>query len=520
MKNLVAFAKSSNEKKFTINENSSHHKTVKHSRSLSFSTSKSKLPKDPFLEDISVSLQSFCFDYTEFKPGTRKVVHDCNSNNVSLPASPTTKDESFSKTPKLKRLRSWNKEFSKKLRELEENLPRADDRVDSLREKVRQSHIESTAKQQNQQQQQSNKQQKHNRTQSLSSPIENEEKDVFLTTSPVSSTSSSPENLGNRKSSLRRSSRRISTEFCQRFISKDPNQTTTTPTTGRRKISTPGPFRKLSTPGPLRKLSTPSLQRKSSEYNTNAASNFKQPQTEYIDFGACFSPDEMKTLNQVLDKLTSSIRNTNNTAHRRYSNISDTITHSLKEPAKKYLSTHSLKRRRKSHEFTSKKNGDLDSVDGGDSSSLNGIDSKSDSENSAFDLSLTRERLDKSAEEIDDLSFSKNIWFYGEFDIGCSSTSSYNSTDDNETAQYPQTGTIIARTDSYGDVIYSLTYTIGDELIPASFPCLNNRYCLDFSDPNQPRFTSAKYLIAFLIQQQFMERVTFQWLITNSPNFC
>ena len=466
MKNLVTFAKGGNEKKFTISGSKSS-TSLKHTRSVSCS---SKV--DPFIDDIGVSLQAFCFDYTEFKPGAKKVVHDCNSNNVSVIS---TQEEG---KPKLRRLRSWNKEFTKKLRELEENLPRADDLIESLREQVRQSHIQSTAKQH------------HKRTQSLSLAVEENhtDEDVF-----------SLSESSDRKTASRR--RRISSEFRHRITENF------IPTTGRRKISTPAPFRKLSTPGPLRKLSTPSLQRKSSE------SFSRQP--DFIDYGACFSPDEMKTFNQVLDKLTTSIRNTNNTAHRRYSNISDTITHSLKEPAKKYLSTHSLKRRRKSHEFTPKKNGDLESVDG-DSSSLDGVDSKSDSGSSTFDVSLTRERLDKTAEELDDLSFSRNIWYYGEFDISYSN----NTVDEQEDIVLARTGTIIARTDNYGDVVYSLAYTIGDELIPSSFPCLNNRYCLDFTDPTQPRFTSVKFLIAFLIQQNFMERVTFSWLISNCQTFC
>ena len=481
MKNLVTFTKGGgSEKKFNISgSNTNKRSSLKLKRGDSCSNSS----KDPFIDDIGVSLQAFCFDYTEFKStDTQKVVHDCNSNNVTTTTTATTTTQQQGK-PKLRRLRSWNKEFTKKLRELEENLPKADDLIDSLREQVKQSHIQTTSKQYH-----------HKRTQSLALPeTHTSDEDVFA------------EQQTNKKTASRR--RRISSEFRHRITDNF-----TPATTGRRKISTPGPLRKLSTPGPLRKLSTPSLQRKNSI-------NPPRREPDFIDYGACFSPDEMKTFNQVLDKLTTSIRNTNNTAHRRCSNISDTISHSLKEPAKKYLSTHSLKRRRKSHEFTAKKNGDLESVDG-DTSSLDGIDSKSDSGCSAVDVSLTRERLDKTAEELDDLSFSRNIWYYGEFDISYSQNTKNNDLNEQEDFIHPNTGTIIARVDCCGDVVYSLTYTIEDELIPSSFPCHNNRFCLDFTDPTQPRFTSVKYLIAFLIQQNLMERVTFSWLIDNCQNFC
>eukprot|EP00111_Clytia_hemisphaerica_P004795 TCONS_00013794-protein len=450
MKNLVTLAKSggNSERKFDIT------KSVRKSKSISYDRQ-----FDPFIEDINIKLQGFCL-YTEHKPATKKIIHDCNSNNLSLTGN--------TRKSNLKRLHSWNKEFSKKLQHLEENLPKSDDLIDTLREQVQQSHalsISSTTT--------TTSTKKHKRTKSLSTPTPTDEnkKEFDFPSTPINK---QPETSSRR--------RRISTEFRQRLS------------------DLPTPLRKLSTPAPLRKLSTPSLQRKTSESKNSSP-------IEYIDFGACFSPDEMKSFNQVIDKLATTLRNTNNTAHRRYSNISETISHSLKEPAKKY---YSLRKRRKSNEFTSRKNLDLDIFDG--NNTLNESETE-DKTTSTLDVSLNREKLDENLVELDDVSFSQNVWYYGEFDVD------FTDIEDKDLLQ-AKCGTILARVDSYGDVVYSLTYRINDDIIPASFPCQNNRFCLDFTDPTQPRFTSAKFLIAYLIEQKILERVTFSWLIENCDNFC
>ena len=438
MKNLVTFVTSSthSHRKFSLTEKGSK----KHIPSISYSYS-----SDPFIDDLSISLQSFCFgDYSEFKPGAKKIVHDCNSNNVSVAEK--------NHHPKLRRLRSWNKGFSRKFRggyEAEQS--------DSVFED-NDKHLEAEV---------SSKPSKHKRAKSTSDWQINEHRKETFSTATV--------------------------------IKTDSYNSTT-----KRQ----------------RKFSTPSLSRKSSDYTINHPStNPPVQKQDFVDFGACYSPEEMKTWGQVIDKLATTIKNTNNTAHRRYSSISDTLNQSLKEPAKKYISSHSLKRRRKTYDGVrrNKSSDDLDSVDCGESdTSKVENDSNEDSIN-VHDCSLNRETIDDSLGDLNDISFSANIWYYGELhtDFDLKREPVIEEGNGLPECDKAVTGTVLARVDTYGDVVYSLTYNVNGELITGKFPCENDRYCLDFSDPEQPRFPSVKFLIAYLIEQRLMQRVTFSWLLDH-----
>jgi len=453
MKNLVTFVTSNaHSRKFSLTERGSK----KHTRSISYSHS-----SDPFIDDLSISLQSFCFgDYSEFKPGAQKVVYDCNSNNVTVAEK--------NHHPKLRRLRSWNKGFSKKFRsgfEAEQSDSVFEDDNKPFRGAVSPSLKLS----------------KHRRAKSTSDWQLNERREETLerfTTATVIKTDS-------YSSKLKRKGKEL--------------------------------------PAPLRKFSTPSLSRKSSDYTINPPSpNSPVLKQDFVDFGACYSPEEMKTWGQVIDKLTTTIKNTNNTAHRRYSSISDTLNQSLKEPAKKYISSHSLRRRRKTYDGSRrKKSSDLDTTDGTESDTSK-VDTDTNEESiNVHDVSLNRETIDDSLGDLNDISFSANIWYYGELHTDFDLINEPVMDEDNEQTECNKavTGTVLARVDTYGDVVYSLTYNVNGELVTGKFPCENYRYCLDFSDPEQPRFTSVKFLIAYLIEQRLMQRVTFTWLLDHCVNF-
>nr|XP_047138693.1 uncharacterized protein LOC124814763 [Hydra vulgaris] len=101
--------------------------------------------------------------------------------------------------------------------------------------------------------------------------------------------------------------------------------------------------------------------------------------------------------------------------------------------------------------------------------------------------------------------FSHNVWYYGKLDLF--------QTDSTEVKLIA--GTLLVRIDRYGSVAYNLTYLIDNELHTCRFPFENGKYSLNFDDPAQPRFLNVSSLIAYMVENNYLERVTFEWLIDN-----
>lgn len=449
---------------------------------------------DAFIDDLSITLKSIqtkidsststattttSSDTIEYK-GFDKLIQDINSNNLS----------GYGKPSNLRRLKSWNKGFTKKLRELEENLPS----TESLKQTIRQAINNN-----------------HNNNNSTSSSRKNSEDWRGVGYSKEQQWKGVGYNVQDNWKGVEYS-------LDENKVFEKPTTPSTLPL--RRRL-TSSDIRNTVTQ-PLRRFSssTTALQRKLSDsYNTNKSSPVSTPTEEeapprFVDFGACYSPDEMKSWGQVIEKLATTIRNTNNATHKRYISISDTLG-TLKEPAKKMLS-HSLpgsvKRRRKTS-YDLHRRSQSDSPDGPNDSSSSQEDV---SDTSSPDVSLSREVMDEmflnSAS-----SFSANVWYHGDLDVRYNCT--VNSGADIEEKEMSLCGSILARVDKYGDVVYSITYKIEDDVLIGSFPRQFDRYCLDFLNPREPRFASVKYLIAYLIEQKYLERVTFSWLIDNCDQF-
>lgn len=248
--------------------------------------------------------------------------------------------------------------------------------------------------------------------------------------------------------------------------------------------------------GSFRKSS--SHARKAETLFENKASNF-----DFIDFGSCHSPNDMKAWQLVQKLATWSLRSPSPriSVNRRNFSFSETIA----EPAKKLVSQTlptTLKKRRKSYECQKRVNENFDSTE----------DDEEEEEEQAHDVSLTRENIDECFVTETDFSFSSNVWYYGELDVKYMNSSKVDITVDENTKM---TGSLLVRVDKYGDVVYSITYTNDSEDYVGAFPYEMGKYCLDFSNPEQPRFTSVKFLIAYLIEQNYLFRVTFAWLIEN-----
>lgn len=416
---------------------------------------------DAFIDDLSITLKGIQSkapnsETTEYA-GFEKLIQDINSNNLS----------GYSKPSNLRRLKSWNKGFTKKLRELEENLPSTESLRQSIRQVINNNHNNTTASQKN----------KSSEWEGIGYNVQDQWKGIGF--------SVEEETVADKPSTL--PLRRRTTTSDIRTIVKQPL---------RRFSSSTSALRKLSDSHIKSPVSTPT----------------EEEAPTFIDFGACYSPDEMKSWGLVIEKLAATIRQTNNATHKRYVSISDTLG-TLKEPAKKILS-HSLpgsvKRRRKSYDLN-RRSQSVDSPDGSNKSNSSSQEDVSDA--SSPDVSLSREAMDDIFMNSDS-SFSANVWYHGEIDIRCNCTVS-SETEEVEEKEISISGSLLARVDKCGDVVYSLTYKFGDEILIGSFPRQFDRYSLDFSDPQQPRFASVKYLIAYLIEQQHLERVTFSWLIDN-----
>ena len=102
--------------------------------------------------------------------------------------------------------------------------------------------------------------------------------------------------------------------------------------------------------------------------------------------------------------------------------------------------------------------------------------------------------------------FSHNIWYYGTLDI-CQNNSF--------SEECLISGTILVRVDRYGSVAYNLTYTVDNEIYTCRFPFEDGKYSLNFDDPTQPKFLSISSLIAYMVENNYLERVAFEWLIEN-----
>ena len=127
-----------------------------------------------------------------------------------------------------------------------------------------------------------------------------------------------------------------------------------------------------------------------------------------------------------------------------------------------------------------------------------------------MNLALEKESLDPDFIETDcGLGFSSNLWYYGEIEVvkGFKKNLIQSKED--------FVGTIIVRYRKFEDIVYSITYRVGGNLYSGEIPQLYGKYSLDFSDPDQPKFNSVEELVAHMIEKQFLQRVTFDWLLQN-----
>jgi len=208
---------------------------------------------------------------------------------------------------------------------------------------------------------------------------------------------------------------------------------------------------------------------------------------EIIDYGRCYCPTEMN-YKIMMEKLAAKKRNLS--FYMRNRSLSDT----LKEPAKKFINNNNIYKKSKSTESTCSDETDYIT------------DSTFAIENTIIDVSRSRESIYIDMNYNQDISFSSNVWYYGQLNMQFVKTA-----DDSATFST----SVLARVDKHGEVMYSLTYENEADLCVGAFPFDGKRYCLDFLDPNQPRFISIKYLLAYLIEQKVLQRVSFAWLIDN-----
>lgn len=430
------------------------------------------------LEDYNITLKSFkinedIFDKkheqkeeTKQYSGFEKIIHDVNSNNLSSYTKPST----------LKRFKTWNKGFTRKLREFEENLPETDTLKQTIRQVVNNSNNSRRHSRKSSEGWQGIGYNKDDRWKGVGYNVKDQWKGVGFTVSE------------NTSATLPSRRKTVSGDLKHRIVTE-----------------------------PLRKLSnSTSALRKTSDSSSHRSPDLERKEndsSDIIDFGACYSPDEMKSWGIVIEKLAAKMRHTNNITHRRYTSLSETLG-TLREPAKKIL-THSLpgsvKRRRKSYEcrrsqseYRSSRNTEHE---------LNS--SEEDVRDcSPPDLSLSRELMEELF--LNSSTFSANVWYHGCLDIRYEKHMMEDTHfEDNGEGEISLNGSILARVDRFGDVVYSITYKFNDTIRIGTFPLQDERYCLDFSDAEQPRFISVKYLIAYLIEQKYMERVTFSWLIDH-----
>ena len=268
-------------------------------------------------------------------------------------------------------------------------------------------------------------------------------------------------------------------------------------------------------------------------------SNSDEKEETYIDFGRCYYPTEMKH-KIILDKLNNSVGNMSTYVRGR------SFTDTFKENAKKFRYNSMQRkengpRKHMSNSITRESNILIEEDSNNPSQKDSKYSQRQDSTSSQRktsssnlklnntyqdtfdddiiipvesvdvlnDVSRNRENVDK---DIFDYNFpiSSNMWYHGNLNMQFIKTNEEGST--NATTFMTS---ILVRIDKYGEMVYSLTYESDGDLCTGAFPFDGKRYCLDFLDPNQPRFAGLKYLLAFLIGQGILKRVSFNWLIEN-----
>ena len=105
-------------------------------------------------------------------------------------------------------------------------------------------------------------------------------------------------------------------------------------------------------------------------------------------------------------------------------------------------------------------------------------------------------------------------WYYGEMTIMHNCETNIGSVVTKKVL-----GSLVVRVDKNGDVIYNITYNVGNNMCIGAIPYECGRYCLDFTDPKQPVFSSINFLLANLIEDGYLQRVSFTWLAENCSNY-
>ena len=116
--------------------------------------------------------------------------------------------------------------------------------------------------------------------------------------------------------------------------------------------------------------------------------------------------------------------------------------------------------------------------------------------------------IDTNAE----FSFGQTVWYYGVFDVIYGYRRSLLS---KPILPGDYTGSIIVSFDMNGNLNYSITYQIGSSVYVGHLQCRDGEYSMDFLDAEQPKFRSVEFLIAHLIEEGFLQQVSFDWLINN-----
>ena len=105
-------------------------------------------------------------------------------------------------------------------------------------------------------------------------------------------------------------------------------------------------------------------------------------------------------------------------------------------------------------------------------------------------------------------------WYYGEMTIMHSCE-----TNTESVVTKKVLGSLVVRVDKNGDVIYNIIYNVDSNMCSATIPYKSGKYCLDFTDPKQHAFSSTKFLFANLIEEGYLQRVSFTWLTENCPYY-
>ena len=106
-------------------------------------------------------------------------------------------------------------------------------------------------------------------------------------------------------------------------------------------------------------------------------------------------------------------------------------------------------------------------------------------------------------------TLSDNVWYYGEgmvFDRRC---------DTKNSSKTECTMCLVVNMDSRGTVMHSMSYKVGSKVYVGEIPMEDGMYCLDFSDSSQKRFDTVNRMIAYLIKENCLKRVSLSWLSSN-----